>query len=277
MTRKTEGGPQGMYPLAGKRALVCGSTQGIGRACADEFARLGAGVTLLARDAAALDRVRDELAAASVQASPEARYDTLRADFGHPDEVRQVVKAHLDATGPIAILLNNTGGPPPGPIAEADPEAFRAAFSAHLICNQILAQLLLPGMKTIGYGRIINIISSSVKQPLPGMGVSNTIRGAVASWSKTLASELAPAGITVNNILPGFVDTGRLRSLIRTKAVTSGATEQEVAQQMRGMVPMGRFGKAAELGAAAGFLASPAAGYITGVSLPVDGGRISSL
>ena len=123
----------------------------------------------------------------------------------------------------------------------------------------------------------MSIISSSVKQPLPGMGVSNTIRGAVASWSKTLASELAPAGITVNNILPGFVDTGRLRSLIRTKAVKSGATEQEVAQQMRGMVPMGRFGKAAELGAAAGFLASPAAGYITGVSLPVDGGRISSL
>jgi len=263
-------------PLTGKRALVCGSTQGIGRACAIEFARLGARVTLLARDEAAMRKVRDQAAATSPAGSAKD-HDFLKADFSRPDEVAAAVRQHLERSGPVAILVNNTGGPAPGAIFDADPDAFRAAFESHLICNQLLAQLLVPGMKELRYGRIINIISTSVKQPLPGLGVSNTIRGAVASWSKTLATELAPFGITVNNILPGFTDTGRLRSLIAAKAREAGVSEEEIERRMKAGVPMGRFGAPEELAAVAGFLASPASSYLTGVSLPIDGGRTSCL
>jgi 3-oxoacyl-[acyl-carrier protein] reductase len=266
-------------PLSGKKALVCGATQGIGRACAFELARLGASVTLLARNEERLLRVRDEIAAAegARAGSGAPRHEFLRADFAEPDSVRAVVARHVERTGPVEILLNNTGGPAAGPIVEADPEAFLAGFSAHLICNQILAQTLLPGMKQAGYGRIINIISTSVKQPIRGLGVSNTIRGAVASWAKTLAGELAPFGITVNNVLPGATVTERLRSLIRSKARAAGVAEDEVERQMKSEIPMGRFAGPEEIAAAAGFLATPAAAYITGISLPVDGGRISCL
>lgn len=276
MTTGSSAGGGAMSALAGKRALVCGSTQGIGRACALEFARLGAGVTLLARNEQALRTVRDEAIAAS-PAGASPRHDYLQADFSRPDDVAAVVTKHLERTGPAAILVNNTGGPPPGPIFAADAEAFRAAFTAHVLCNQVLAQLLVPGMKELRYGRIINIISTSVKQPIPGLGVSNTIRGAVASWSKTLATELAPYGITVNNILPGFTDTQRLRALIGTKAREAGVSEADIERQMMESIPMGRFGAPQELAAVAGFLASPAASYLTGVSLPIDGGRTSCL
>jgi len=270
-----------MGPLSGKRALVCGSTQGIGRACAFEFARLGARVTLLARDEAKLRNVRDELArAGAAGGDPQAddrRPDHLCADFDDPEAVRRVVAGHLDRTGPIEILLNNTGGPPGGPIAAASPEAFLAAFSAHLVCNQLLAQTLIPGMRQRGFGRIINIVSTSVRQPIEGLGVSNTIRSAVAGWAKTLAGEVAAHGITVNNVLPGATATGRLRSLIQAKARAAGVPEEEVERRMKAEIPMGRFAAPEEIAAAAGFLATPAAGYITGISLPVDGGRIACL
>jgi len=270
-----------MGPLSGKRALVCGGTQGIGRACAFEFARLGAQVTFLARNEESLRRVRDELetaaAAGTGAGGGRAGHDHLRADFGEPESVRAVVARHIERTGPVEILLNNTGGPPAGPIVEASPDAFLSAFSAHLISNQVLAQTLIPGMKRAGYGRIINIVSTSVRQPIRGLGVSNTIRGAVASWAKTLAGELAPFGITVNNVLPGATATERLRSLIRSKAREAGVTEDEVERQMKSEIPTGRFAGPEEIAAAAGFLATPAAGYITGVSLPVDGGRIACL
>jgi len=223
--------------------------------------------------------VRDEIAAAAgAQAGSGApRHDFLRADFAEPDSVRAVVARHVERAGPVEILLNNTGGPPAGPIVEADPEAFLAGFSAHLICNQVLAQTLLPGMKAAAYGRIINIISTSVKQPIRGLGVSNTIRGAVASWAKTLAGELAPFGITVNNVLPGATATERLRSLIQSKARAAGISDDEIERQLKSEIPMGRFAGPEEIAAAAGFLATPAAGYITGISLPVDGGRTSCL
>jgi len=265
---------------------VCGGTQGIGKACALEFARLGAAVTLLARNEEALRRVRDDLAAAATGNAGAAgkatgagapRHDYLRADLSEPESVRAVVARHVEATGPFEILLNNTGGPPGGPIVEAPPDAFLSAFSAHMICNQVLAQTLIPGMKRAGYGRIINIVSTSVRQPIKGLGVSNTIRGAVASWAKTLAGELAPFGITVNNILPGATATERLRSLIQAKARSAGVGEGEVEREMKAEIPMGRFAGPEEVAQGAGFLGTPAAGYITGVSLPVDGGRIACL
>lgn len=270
-----------MGPLSGKRALVCGSTQGIGRACACEFVRLGARVILLARDESMLRQVRDELARAPAPGGgpqgDERRHEYLRADFSDPEAVRAVVAGHVDRTGPIEILLNNTGGPPGGPVAAAGPEAFLAAFSAHLVCNQLLAQTLIPGMRQGAFGRIINIVSTSVRQPITGLGVSNTIRAAVAGWAKTLAGEVAPHGITVNNILPGATATGRLRSLIQAKARAEGLAEEEVERRMKAEIPMGRFAAPEEIAAAAGFLATPAAAYITGISLPVDGGRIACL
>ena len=264
-------------PLMGKRALVSGSTRGIGRACAHEFARLGASVTLLARDPAALRVVRDELTARVVPSGGALRHDILCADFQEPEAVRSAIQAHLKSSDTYHILLNNSGGPPPGAILNAEPESFRTAFAMHLICNQFLAQALIPGMRRENYGRIINIISTSIRQPIKGLGVSNTIRGAVASWAKTLSSELAPHGITVNNVLPGATLTGRLEEFIREKARMTGVGEEAVKQAMKAEIPAGRFAEPAEIAAAAGFLATPAAGYITGISLAVDGGRTRAL
>jgi 3-oxoacyl-[acyl-carrier protein] reductase len=266
-----------MHSLEGKRALVCGSSRGIGRACAIEFARLGARVTLLARTEALLREVRDSLPGPGGGPPPDPGHEWLCADSADPDRIAAAVREHVDRTGPFQILLNNTGGPPGGPILEADPALFRDFFSRHVVTNQMLAQTLVPGMKETGYGRILNIISTSVKEPLRGLGVSNTIRGAVASWSKTLARELAPFGITVNNILPGATRTERLVSIIKDRAKRAGTGEGEIERGMLAEIPFGRFGMPEEIAAAAGFLASPTASYITGINLPVDGGRTSSL
>lgn len=258
--------------LQGKRALVCGSTQGIGRAIARQFADLGAEVVLLARDPTALEIVVSQLSTEMGQ-----RHTFIVADFSYPDALKQTLDEQLCDFQPLHILVNNTGGPPGGLIRDADADAFLVAFSKHLICNQILAQSVIPGMKQVGFGRIINIISTSVRQPIPGLGVSNTIRGAVASWSKTLAGELAPFGITVNNILPGATETARLTSIIDSNAVKLEKSAEQVAEDMKQTIPMRRFAEPIEIAHAAGFLASDWAAYITGVSLPVDGGRLSCL
>jgi len=258
--------------LSGKRALVCGSTAGIGKAVALQMAEAGATVTLVARNEEKLKTVLSELKAGTGQA-----HGYLVADFSRPDEVSSVVNAHMRTAAPYHILLNNTGGPPGGPLIEADLIEFEKAFRAHLLCNHIMVQAVVDGMRSVQYGRIINIISTSVKQPLNGLGVSNTIRGAVANWSKTLANELGQFGITVNNVLPGATETERLSSIISNKASKTGRSEQEVANAMRAQVPAGRFAQPWEVAAAATFLASPLAGYINGINLPVDGGRTGCL
>jgi 3-oxoacyl-[acyl-carrier protein] reductase len=262
-----------MSNLAGKHALVCGSTQGIGLACATELARAGARVTLLARNRDQLERVRAGLP----HSGTENPHQLLVADFAHPDTVRAVVTEGLRRLGTAHILVNNTGGPPAGPLFEASDQQFLSAFAAHLLCNHVLAQATVPGMKAEKYGRIVNVISTSVKQPIKGLGVSNTIRGAVASWAKTLAGELGPFGITVNNVLPGATMTERHHSLIRTKSESSGKSVEEIEQGMKAEIPLGRFAAPEEVAAAVAFLASPAAAYITGINLPVDGGRLGSL
>lgn len=258
--------------LGTRRALVCGSSQGIGRAVAIELAGLGAEVGLLARDGEGLERVRRMIDAARGQA-----HRVLVADFRRPEAVRSVVTGFLAESGPVHILVNNTGGPPPGSASEADPGAYLAAFTQHLVCNQVLVQALVPGMKAAAYGRIINIISTSVRQPIRGLGVSNTIRGAVASWAKTLAAELGPFGITVNNVLPGSTKTGRLAAVFERRAQARGVPVCEIEAEERAAIPLGRFAEPEEVASAVGFLASPAAGYISGVSLPVDGGRTQCL
>ncbi|MBL8747206.1 MAG: SDR family oxidoreductase [Phycisphaerae bacterium] len=259
--------------LLGKRALVCGSTQGIGRACAAALAELGASVALLARNADALERVRSELAIGAAQS-----HRAIVADFADPASVKKAVEADL-ASNPSGyqVLINNTGGPPGGRAIDARPEEYTAAFSMHVVCAQIITAAVVPGMRAAKFGRIINIISTSVKAPIPNLGVSNTIRGAVAQWAKTLAGELGADGITVNNVLPGYTDTERLSALIKARAEKSKSTPEAVAEEMKKTIPMGRFGSAGEIAAAVAFLASPAASYISGINLPVDGGRTPGL
>ncbi len=257
--------------LIGRRAVVCGSTQGIGKAVAIELAHMGASVTLVARSDEKLKAVLSELPSTQGQ-----QHDYLVADFSLPDQVKEEISSFTKKSK-AHILINNTGGPPAGLAIDANPEEFLKAFTAHLICGQHLVQALMPGMKTAGYGRIVNIISTSVKIPIRGLGVSNTIRGAVANWSKTLATELAPFGITVNNVLPGTTMTGRLEFVIKSNADKAGKSFDEAKQKMIDEVPMGRISTADEVAAAVAFLCSPAASYITGVNLPVDGGRTGSL
>ena len=258
--------------LQGKRALVCGSTQGLGKASAIELAKLGASVILMARNVNSLQKTEFELDASAGQ-----MHSTIVADFSDVNEVKERVNEFVKENPPIHILINNTGGPPGGPIADAELLEFINAFSNHLLCNHVLAQALIPGMKAERYGRIINIISTSVKQPIAGLGVSNTTRGAVAAWAKTHAGELAPFGITVNNVLPGMTKTGRLDALIKSKSEKSGKTIEEITKEMIAEIPAGRFAMPEEFGAAVAFLATPAAAYINGINLPVDGGRTLSL
>lgn len=258
--------------LHGKRAIVCGSTAGIGRATAVALAERGASVTLVARDEAKLRETR-----AALPQHDGASHDTVVADFTDHEQLRARIAEYLSEHGPAHILVNNTGGPAPGPIVDADVDAFLAAFRQHLACNHLLVQAVLPGMRQDGYGRIINVISTSVRQPIPGLGVSNTVRAAVAGWAKTLAREVGPDGITVNNVLPGFTKTERLRALVSSRATKRNVPEDTIVAEMQAVVPLRRFAAAEEVAAAVAFLASPDAAYITGVSLPVDGGRIDAL
>lgn len=259
--------------LKNKRAVVCGSTQGIGRAAATELANLGASIVLLARDEAALEKVKDEL-----NVSENQRHDYIVADFSKPDELKnRVAEFFANDDAPVHILVNNTGGPAAGKASDAQPEEFSAAFQAHLIGNQILVQSLVERMKAEKYGRIINVISTSVKQPIPNLGVSNTIRGAVANWAKTLAAELGEFGITVNNVLPGSTWTGRIEAIIENKSNATGKSKEEIQKQMEQEIPARRFAEASEVADAIAFLASPAASYINGINLPVDGGRTACL
>lgn len=255
------------------RALVGGSTQGIGYAVAVALAEKGCTVTLLARDAARLHEVAAALPTPAGQA-----HNFLVADFTNPEALAATVHEYLKEAGTgFDILVNNTGGPAGGPLLDAPVEALQAAFNQHIVCNHLLAQAVVPGMRAAGFGRIINIISTSVKIPLPGLGVSNTIRGAVASWAKTLANELGPAGITVNNVLPGATLTQRHTSLIEKKMAQTGQSAEAIEADMLKTIPARRFGLAEEVAAAVAFLASPAAGYINGTSVPVDGGRTGAL
>jgi 3-oxoacyl-[acyl-carrier protein] reductase len=256
--------------LDNKYALVCGSTAGIGRATAMALAAEGVQVTLIARNENKLKAVLSEL--------PQQRnHDFIIADFSNPEELRAKVSEYISKNHGFHILVNNTGGPKGGPVFSAELSEFENAFTQHLKCNHVLAQALVPFMKEQNYGRIINVISTSVKQPLDGLGVSNTIRGAVANWSKTLANELGQFSITVNNVLPGATSTERLSEIIKNKSAKTGISVDDASNAMKNSVPAKRFAKPEEIANAITFLASEAASYINGINLPVDGGRTKSL
>ncbi len=257
--------------LEGKYAIICGSTQGIGLAIAEELALMGANCTLVARNEDAL-----KAAVQTLDISLRQEHGYLVADFFKPDELKKIIETHV-STNAVHVLVNNSGGPPGGPIIDATEEAFLQAFNQHLICNHIMTKACLPSRKKEGFGRIINIISTSVKIPLKNLGVSNTIRGAVASWAKTMSNELGAFNITVNNVLPGFTSTQRLTTLIENIAKRGNVLVEVVEKNMKEEVPMKRFADAIEIASVAAFLASPAASYVNGVSIPVDGGRTGSI
>jgi 3-oxoacyl-[acyl-carrier protein] reductase len=257
--------------LQSKTALVCGASQGIGRAIAIALADLGANCVLLARNEEALKE-----AIAQLNTSEGQKHHYAVVDFTDLDRLKLVI-AELNTKHAIDILINNTGGPAAGLIASADASAFELAFRQHLICNHILAQAVIPHMKEKGWGRIINVISTSVKIPINNLGVSNTIRAAVASWAKTLSNELAAHGITVNSLLPGFISTTRLDAVAEGFAAREGVDKETMLQTMKNSVPAKRFGAPAEIAAVAAFVASPAASYLNGITIPVDGGRTGSI
>ncbi|SDQ29546.1 SDR family oxidoreductase [Pseudoxanthomonas sp. CF125] len=258
--------------LDGKHALVCGASAGIGRAAALELALLGADVTLLARRAETLEAVASSLP----HKAEGQRHDWVAIDISEHNALTARVQA-LVAGNPVHILVNNTGGPPGGRAIDAEAGAYLDAFNRHLLANQALVRAVLPGMQSAQWGRIVNVISTSVKEPIVNLGVSNSIRGAVASWAKTLSRELAHDGITVNNVLPGYTRTQRLEQILDDRSASSGKSRDTIAATMLSTVPVGRFAEASEIAAAIAFLASPAAAYINGVSLAVDGGRMQSI
>jgi 3-oxoacyl-[acyl-carrier protein] reductase len=257
--------------LKEKNAVVCGSTQGIGLAIAKELALLGADCTLIARNEETLKKVIRDL-----DTSMGQQHGFLVADFSKPHDLGTIIEEHVKHRA-VHILINNTGGPPAGMIMDAKEEDFLKAFNQHVICNHILTKAVVPSMKKEGYGRIINIISTTVRIPLKNLGVSNTIRGAVASWAKTMANELGQFKITVNNLLPGNIDTQRLDFVIDSSAKSANVSRDKVERAMKSEIPMKRFGEPSEIAAVAAFLASPAGSYVSGVSIPVDGGKTGSI
>jgi len=256
--------------LKNKNALVCGSTQGIGKASAIGLAEEGVNVTLIARNEERLKKVISEL-------PNKGNHNYIVADFSNPKDLKEKVSNYISKNHGFHILINNTGGPRSGSILTASLEDFENAFTQHLKCNHVLAQATIPFMKQEGFGRIINVISTSVKEPIPGLGVSNTIRNAVGNWSKTLSIEVGALGITVNNVLPGFTDTERLSEIISIKAKQADTSLEEMAEIMKNYTPAKRFAKPEETANAIVFLASEAASYINGINVPVDGGRTKSL
>ncbi len=257
--------------LKNKTAIICGSTQGIGLATAIELSGLGASCVLMARNEVSLQQAITQL-----DTSLGQKHSFLVADFDKPETVKNAIE-NLTSNNVVHILINNSGGPASGQITEAKEEDFLNTFNRHLICNHILAQAVIPSMKKEGYGRIINIISTSVKVPLPNLGVSNTVRGAVASWAKTMANELGQFNITVNNVLPGATKTQRLETIISNNANKKSIAVGEVEKEMMKEIPMKRFADPKELANVIAFLASPAASYVNGVSIPVDGGRTGAI
>ena len=251
--------------LSGRRAIVCGSTSGIGRACAQLLAERGASVVLAARD--------EEKLISTVNSLDGDGHSYICANFNDPDNLRLKINDHINKTGVIHILMNNSGGPPGGPLIEANTDEFEIAFKRHVISSHILTQTVVPGMKEEGYGRIINIVSTSVNQVIPGLGVSNTIRGAVAQWVKTLAIELGPYGITANNVLPGYIKTDRLRNLLEKSAKDKNVTYDQMITETEKKTALGRIGLPTEVASAVAFIASEAGGYISGTNFSVDGGR----
>jgi 3-oxoacyl-[acyl-carrier protein] reductase len=258
--------------LTNKTALVCGASQGLGLACAKELALLGATVIIASRNEEKLKQVVKDL-----DTSKQQQHSYLCMDLSRPEQVREAVGHLLEEKTTVHVLINNAGGPPAGPMIKTDAADIEKAFRTHVIGSHLLAQLLVPGMQEAQFGRIVNIISTSAKQPINGLGISNLVRAAVANWAKTLANEISSHGITINNVLPGYTNTDRLEYLLNRQAADQAIDVKEVLEKTISTIPAQRLGDPSEFGAAVAFLCSPAAAYINGINLPVDGGRTGTL
>lgn len=258
--------------LAGRHAFVGGGSQGIGRAIAMELAANGATVTIASRREASLQSTLKELSAAGGQ-----KHSYLACDFSKPDDIRKKAEKLIKDRGEVQIFVHNTGGPLPGLLIEKTPEDLTNFFNMQILSGQILVQTFVQGMKAAKYGRIINITSTSTKQPISNLGLSNTIRSGISAWAKTLAFELGPYGITVNNVLPGATQTERILELAEANAKKKNLKIEDVVASMTEEIPAKRFAKPEEIAYAVAFLASPAAEYVSGINFPVDGGRTASL
>ena len=256
--------------LDGKTALICGASRGIGAATAKIMAKAGANVILASRSEDQLIALLQELSTLG-----EGHHQIVVIDLEDTDNIATCIQPILD-DGPIHILVNNAGGPPGGPLLNASVEELAQPFTRHLHAAHTLVKLLTPGMVMANYGRIIQIVSTSVREPIPNLGVSNTLRGAMASWAKSLSRELHPS-ITINNVLPGFTDTERLGSLAKSIHERTGQSIEAIHDGWMSQVPIERLIDPLETASVIAFLASPAAGAIRGVSLPVDGGRLRSI
>ena len=272
----------GCFSLSGRTAFVGGASQGIGRACAIALASAGASVIVAGRNDEGLQKVLAELPGCAGNAggadgagdSAKQEHGVCCVDYADWRAVQAAVDG-LAARRTVHIVVHNTGGPAAGFAVDAEPTDYAKAFEMHVMTGQALVRAFAPGMRAAGYGRIINITSTSVVTPIKGLGVSNTIRAAVANWSRSLAQELSAFGITANTVLPGFTDTARLQSLFKGKASRSGNSVDEVTKAAIASIPAGRLGSPEEIAAAVLFLASPAASYVSGVNLPVDGARLA--
>jgi 3-oxoacyl-[acyl-carrier protein] reductase len=258
--------------LSNRTALVCGASQGLGAAVAKELALLGSNIILLARTESNLQKVLQEL-----DISKGQKHQYMVADTSKPLALLEKVNTYLTKGNRIDILVNNSGGPAAGPLMSTSFKEMETAFQSHVGVSHLLAQAIVPGMKEQGFGRIINIVSTSIKQPINGLGISNSIRAAVANWAKTLANEIGGYGITVNNVLPGYTNTDRLEYLFSKQAEYSHVSKETILERTLAFIPAGRLGEPEEFGAAVAFLCSPAAAYINGINLPVDGGRLGTL
>lgn len=257
--------------LKNKNAIVCGASQGLGLAVAQELALLGANILLVSRNEEKL-----KIAKETLDTTVQQQHSYIVCDLSDPNSIREKFSGILkDRT--IHILVNNAGGPPSLPLIETKSEELLKAFQTHLISSHTLVQLFVEGMKKAGYGRIVNILSTSIKEPIKGLGISNSVRASVANWAKTLSVELGEFGITVNNVLPGYTNTDRLKYLFETRANNAGKKADDILNETVSLIPAKRLGEPNEFGAAVAFLCTPAAAYINGINLPVDGGRLNSL
>jgi len=263
--------PYSRSSLSGKHALIFGASKGIGAATAKMMASAGADVTICARNQDSLDKLTSELVNLG-----EGQHNSRVVDLEDLDKLDHVVAEILENLGSVHILINNSGGPPGGPLLDNSVEDFHAPFTRHLHAAHKITKKLVPVMEQQGYGRIIQVISTSVKEPIPNIGLSNTLRGAMASWAKSLSRELAPC-ITINNVLPGFTATGRLDNLANTINKKTGKSHQEIHEGWISQVPIERLVDPLETASAITFLAMPASGAIRGVSLAVDGGRLRGI
>lgn len=253
--------------LRGRVALVAAASKGLGRAVAEELAAEGARVAICSRDAAAIEAAAREIAAAT-----GAEVWGMACDVSRTADVAAFADAALLRYGRVDIVVTNSGGPPPGRFDQHGPEAWRAASELLLMAPIEFARRLLPGMRERKFGRILNITSIAVKQPIDGLVLSNSLRAAVTGWARSLANEVAAEGITVNCLMPGFTRTERMVELAEATAARDGITPAEANARWEREIPMRRLAEPREFAALAAFLASERAGYITGTSIPVDGG-----